>query len=116
KTLNSGFQTATFTHANGVEPASAFTATISWGDGTTSPGIITQSGTTYTVASTSSHTYTSGNNHTITTSVTETGNSPLSEGGDKFDADPGSLPVGERDVVQLPQDSGKHSGGQNDSS
>jgi uncharacterized repeat protein (TIGR01451 family) len=115
KTLNGGFQTATFTHANGVEPASDFTATISWGDGTTSPGIITQSGTTYTVASTSAHTYTSGNNHTITTTVTETGNSPLTEGGGKFDADPGSLPVGERDVVQLPQDS-KHSHGQDDSS
>ena len=39
---------ATFTHANGVEPASAFTATINWGDGTTSTGTITLSGTTYT--------------------------------------------------------------------
>ena len=30
---------ATFTHALGVEPASAFTATINWGDGRTSTGI-----------------------------------------------------------------------------
>ena len=35
---------ATFTHANGVEPASAFVATINWGDGTTSTGTITESG------------------------------------------------------------------------
>ena len=35
---------ATFTHANGVEPASAFVATINWGDATTSTGTITQVG------------------------------------------------------------------------
>lgn len=68
---------ATFTHANGVEPASAFAATINWGDGTTSAGTITQSGTTYTV--TGSHQYKGKNSkgpHTITTSVTETGSAP----------------------------------------
>ena len=46
---------ATFTHASGVEPASAFVATINWGDSSTSTGTITQSGTTYTVKG--SHTY-----------------------------------------------------------
>jgi len=67
------FQVATFTHANGVEPISAFVATINWGDGTTSPGTITLSGSTYVV--TGSHVYAGrGNgNHTITTTVTETG-------------------------------------------
>jgi uncharacterized repeat protein (TIGR01451 family) len=64
------FQVATFTHANGVEPASAFTATINWGDGTNSAGTITLSGTTYSVKGT--HTYTSSGSHTITTSVSET--------------------------------------------
>jgi hypothetical protein len=64
------FQVATFTHASGVEPASAFTATINWGDGTTSAGTIVLSGTTYSVKGT--HTYTSGASHTITTSVSET--------------------------------------------
>src|SRR5262249_16725745 len=49
------FQVATFTHANGVEPASAFAATINWGDGSTSAGTITLSGGTYTV--TGSHSY-----------------------------------------------------------
>jgi uncharacterized repeat protein (TIGR01451 family) len=66
----SNVQVATFTHANGVEPASAFMATINWGDGTTSAGTITLSGTTYSVKGT--HTYTSGSSHTITASVSET--------------------------------------------
>jgi uncharacterized repeat protein (TIGR01451 family) len=65
---------ATFTHANGVEPASAFSATINWGDGKTSPGTITESGTTYTV--TGSHSYKKPGTHTITTTVKETGNAP----------------------------------------
>lgn len=63
---------ATFTHANGVEPGSAFTATINWGDGTNSAGTITQSGTTYSVQG--SHHYSSRGSHTISTNVSETGN------------------------------------------
>jgi uncharacterized repeat protein (TIGR01451 family) len=65
---------ATFTHSNGVEPTSAFTAMISWGDGKTSPGIVTVSGGTYTV--TGSHNYTKNVTHTISTTVTESGNPP----------------------------------------
>ena len=65
---------ATFTHANGVEPASAFVATINWGDGTTSTGTITESGTTYTVKG--SHTYSSNGSHTVTTTVVENDSSP----------------------------------------
>ena len=62
---------ATFTHANGVEPTSAFTATINWGDGKTSTGTITLSGTTYTV--TGSHKYSRPGSYAITTSVNEIG-------------------------------------------
>jgi hypothetical protein len=62
-------QVATFTHANGVEPASAFTATINWGDGTTSQGTVTQSGSSYIVKG--SHNYASYGTHTVTTTVTE---------------------------------------------
>jgi uncharacterized repeat protein (TIGR01451 family) len=66
---------ATFTHANGVEPASAFVATIHWGDGKTSTGTITESSIgTYTV--TGSHRYKKAGTHTITTTVTEVGNGP----------------------------------------
>jgi uncharacterized repeat protein (TIGR01451 family) len=86
------FQVATFTHASAVEPASAFSATINWGDGTTSAGAITLSGSTYQV--TGSHTYAGGNKHTIRTTVIETGNSP--NGGDKVgDERPGD------DIVRL---------------
>ncbi|HEV3343343.1 MAG TPA: DUF4214 domain-containing protein [Pirellulales bacterium] len=46
---------ATFTHGNGAEPAGNFTVTIEWGDGTSSSGAVTESGTTYTVVGT--HTY-----------------------------------------------------------
>jgi uncharacterized repeat protein (TIGR01451 family) len=62
---------ATFTHANGVQPASAFSATINWGDGTTTAGTVTQSGTTYTVVG--SHTYNVDNASPIGVTVTEDG-------------------------------------------
>jgi hypothetical protein len=62
---------ATFTHAGGIEAASAFTATIAWGDNTTSTGTITQSGTTYTVVG--SHSYRKGGSYMITTTVSEVG-------------------------------------------
>ena len=70
----SNVKVATFTHANGVEPASAFVATINWGDNTTSTGTITESGTTYTVKG--SHTYASNGSHTVTTTVVENDSSP----------------------------------------
>jgi hypothetical protein len=103
---STNFQVATFTHAGGVEPTSAFAATIDWGDGITSAGTITLSGTTYAV--TGSHFYEFKGFHTITTTVTETGSSPV--GGDKFgDERPGD------DVVRLTPDF-RGSGGQGTSS
>jgi uncharacterized repeat protein (TIGR01451 family) len=103
-------RTATFTHASGVEPPSAFSATINWGDGQTSAGTITLSGTTYSV--TGSHTFVTGGAHTIRTTVVETGNGAVPEGGNKMDTDPGKLPVNQRDVVRLPHfdDQGAPSG------
>ena len=62
---------ATFTHANGVEPASNFVATINWGDNSTSTGTVTESGTTYTVKG--SHTYAKNGSHTVTTTVVDPG-------------------------------------------
>jgi uncharacterized repeat protein (TIGR01451 family) len=97
-------QTATFTHASAVEPIGAFSATINWGDGTTSTGTITLSGSTYKV--TGSHTYGSSGSHRITTSVVEVGASPnggVREGGSKFDENPSHLRWWQRDIVQLPR-------------
>jgi uncharacterized repeat protein (TIGR01451 family) len=72
----SNFTVARFSHANGVEPVSAFTATINWGDGTSSPGTITLSGRTYSVQG--SHTYAAFGEYTITVTIREIGNSPVS--------------------------------------
>jgi uncharacterized repeat protein (TIGR01451 family) len=95
---------ATFTHASGVEPASAFIATINWGDGTTSTGAITLSGTTYTVRG--SHTFTSTGNkwHTISVSVRE-----VAQDVDKFgeeDEEEKGHNWKMEDVVHLPGNSG----------
>ena len=96
------FRAATFTHASGVESPATFVATIGWGDGTNSPGIITLSGTTYTV--TGSHTYASSTRHTITTTVVESGNSPVSLIASKFGDNPGAnLSWKAFDVVRLPR-------------
>jgi uncharacterized repeat protein (TIGR01451 family) len=62
---------ANFTHANGVEPASAFSATINWGDGTSSTGGISKSGTVYTVSGT--HTFNIDTNVIVTVTITEDG-------------------------------------------
>jgi uncharacterized repeat protein (TIGR01451 family) len=87
------FQVATFTHASGVEPTGAFSATINWGDGTTSAGTISLSGTTYSVRG--SHTYSGGGRHTISTTVVETGNAVVK-------LDPGDKPGG--DVLRFTGD------------
>jgi hypothetical protein len=87
---------ATFTHAAGVEPASAFAATINWGDGKTSTGTITLSGTTYSVIG--SHRYASGGTHTITTTVTEIGSHTqllLAKIGDEIPGLPDRKPTGD---------------------
>ncbi len=47
---------ATFTHGNNSEPIGEFAATINWGDGTTSSGVISATGSGYQVQG--SHTYT----------------------------------------------------------
>jgi uncharacterized repeat protein (TIGR01451 family) len=62
---------ASFVHANGAEPASAFSATIDWGDGTTTGGTVIQQGTGFIVQGT--HTYVDEGNHTLTVTVTEDG-------------------------------------------
>jgi uncharacterized repeat protein (TIGR01451 family) len=63
---------ATFTHANGVEAAGHFSATIDWGDQSpTSTGTVTQSGMTYIVTGT--HTYNRSGSHSISVTVSDEG-------------------------------------------
>jgi hypothetical protein len=60
---------ATFTHGNGAEPAGNFTVSIDWGDDTSSSGVVTESGTTYTIAGT--HTYLDESTYPITVLLTD---------------------------------------------
>jgi len=60
---------ATFTHVNGAEGAGAMTATISWGDGTSSAGGVALLNGSYTV--TGSHTYSDEKTYSITVTVTD---------------------------------------------
>lgn len=54
---------ATFTAGDGSQPPANFLGVIAWGDGTTSIGTVSESGTTYTVSGT--HTYTFDRPYTI---------------------------------------------------
>src|SRR5207248_168855 len=67
-------QLATFKHANGIEPATDFAATIHWGDGTTSAGTVTQlAGAHAPYAVLGSHAYAEDGNFAISVEVTEDG-------------------------------------------
>jgi PKD repeat protein len=59
---------ATFTHP-GNEAPGAYMTSISWGDGTTSIGLVTQSGMTYAVSA--SHTYSDEGNYSVRVTITE---------------------------------------------
>jgi choice-of-anchor C domain-containing protein len=58
---------ATFTDSYPNAPASDFAANIQWGDGGTSTGVITQSGSTYTVKGT--HSYAANGPYTVETDI-----------------------------------------------
>jgi Domain of unknown function DUF11/Domain of unknown function (DUF4214) len=62
---------ATFSHANGVESPGHFSATINWGDGTTSAGTVVRAGAGYQVLG--SHTYTDEGVFALNVSVTDDG-------------------------------------------
>jgi large repetitive protein len=61
---------ATFVDTGSTNAASAFTATIQWGDGSSSTGTVTGSSGSYTVSG--NHTYTDGGTHQMTVQVVET--------------------------------------------
>jgi len=64
-------QVATFSDADTSKTAADFTATIAWGDGTTSPGTVTGSSGSFTVSG--QHTYADEGSFTFTVTVTEIG-------------------------------------------
>jgi hypothetical protein len=64
-------QVGTFTFDNGSAPASSFTATINWGDGTSSAGQVTSSNGSYSVTGT--HTYNDEQSFPIVVTVSGNG-------------------------------------------
>ncbi|HEV3079466.1 MAG TPA: autotransporter-associated beta strand repeat-containing protein, partial [Gemmataceae bacterium] len=60
---------ATLIHANGVEPATDFTASINWGDGTSSAGQVTLTGLTYSIKG--GHVYNDEGTFHVTVTVSE---------------------------------------------
>ena len=71
--------TFAFTDANTAAPASDFTATISWGDSSTSAGTVAASGTGFTVQG--NHLYTHSGSYTVTVTVTDVGGSTVTATG-----------------------------------
>jgi uncharacterized repeat protein (TIGR03803 family) len=69
---------ATFSDANAAAPLSDFTATISWGDGTSSAGTVSGTGP-YTV--TGSHTYLEGGAYATSVAIKDVGGSTLTVSG-----------------------------------
>jgi hypothetical protein len=67
---------ATFTAGDGSTPASAFSATIAWGDGSSSAGTITVAGGVYSVLG--SHTYTDEGSYAIVVSLSGPGGAAAS--------------------------------------
>jgi hypothetical protein len=65
-----------FTDANTAAPASDFTATIDWGDGSTSTGTVTSSGNGFVASGT--HPESDGGGHAITVTVKDDGGSTVS--------------------------------------
>jgi hypothetical protein len=60
---------ATFTDANTANTAGDFTATIDWGDGTTTPGVVSGGGGTFTVSGT--HTYATAGSYPVVVTLTD---------------------------------------------
>ena len=68
-----GGTVATFTDPNTSATASAYSASINWGDGTTSPGTITGGNGNFSVAG--SHAYSAGGTYPVSVTITSAGTS-----------------------------------------
>jgi hypothetical protein len=88
-----GTQVATFTSDNTSDPASAYVATIDWGDGTTTTGTLTGSNGAFTVLGpVGGHIYADEGNETVSVTVTRPADGTVSTGA-------GTVAVAEGDVL-----------------
>ncbi len=76
---------ATFTDANPLATTADFTATITWGDGTTSSGTVSESSGVFTVGG--SHTYAEDGSYAPTVTINDDGGSTATDGGTTTVAD-----------------------------
>lgn len=81
---------ATFTDNDTSQPASNFTASIDWGDGTTTAGVVTGSAGSFSVAGT--HTYADEGSFAVKVTITDTANAVTATG-------TATATVGESDVL-----------------
>jgi hypothetical protein len=81
---------ANFTDSDSTQAAANFTATIDWGDGTTTPGVVTGSLGSFAVSGT--HTYADEGGFTITVTVTDVANAQTASSS-------GTATVAESDVL-----------------
>jgi hypothetical protein len=88
--LASGTQVATFVDNSGL-PVSDYTATINWGDGTTTTGTITGSSGSFTVTS-GGHTYADEGLFTLTANITRTTDNAMTSAS-------GTVAVADADVL-----------------
>jgi hypothetical protein len=91
-----GTQVATFTDNNLSDTAASFTASIDWGDGTTTPGTVSGSNGSFTVAG-GPHTYADEGQEPVTTTVTRTADNNTT-------TITGQATVGEVDVLSVTGD------------
>ena len=64
---------AAFTDSDGNTQTSAYTTTISWGDGSTSAGTVTATGSTFTVSG--NHVYPKHSSYTLSVTIRDSGGS-----------------------------------------
>src|SRR5260370_40295448 len=84
-TLASSTKVATFTDTDLTDLFGGFTATIDWGDGTTSPGTITGSNGSFSVLG--GHSYSDGGNVTLSAgTVRAAGSATMTDPGNISDA------------------------------
>jgi hypothetical protein len=91
--IPAGTQVATFTDSNAGDTAASFTASIDWGDGTTTTGTVSGSNGSFTVAG-GPHTYADEGQDGVTTTVTRTADNATA-------TITGQATVGDADVLSL---------------